>query len=131
LIEAVVVPSERVVYGIYRTNGGEQLICTRPLTDAELNAHAEHPETFFGVIKPQKSANGPLELYDFFHGSYGNASSETLLRLMADSADSAALRRLSREDLAMTYCERLVYATLQTATQQQGSNRASQLTRTE
>lgn len=121
LEDAVVLPSEKSVYGIYRTDAGERVVCTNQLTDAEAQAYAEQPDTFFGVIKRQSGINDPLELFDFFFESYGKSPKETLLRLMADRADISSLQALSQRELAEIYCEGAVYAVL--ASQERSAKR--------
>jgi len=113
LVDAVAVPSERLIYGVYKLSMGEHIICTNPMSDAEAQAYLESPETFFGVVKhADKGVKGPLELYDFFYGSYRHTSKEKLLEFMADAADIAELRALPQAELAIVYCERLTYAAI-------------------
>lgn len=113
LMEAVVVESEKLVYGIYKIENGQTLIITCPLTDDELSAYRRHPDTFFGVYKPpSKRTEDPLQLYDFFFNSYHNTSIDRLLDFMKDHPDFESLKALSEEELAITYCERLVYSIL-------------------
>ena len=51
-----------------------------------------------------------MELFDFFHGSYKKTSTEKLLEFMKNSSDLEALKKLSPEELLITYCERLGYS---------------------
>jgi len=97
-----------------QSQDGQRFHVTGPMTDAEVAAYAEHPDTFFGAVKPQGKANGPLELFDFFFESYGNLPKERLLELLAaaKTPDLEDLAKLSREDLADTYCERMVYGAM-------------------
>ncbi len=48
LEDAVALPSQKLIYGIYRTQGGERFTCTNPMTEGEAKAYAENPDTFFG-----------------------------------------------------------------------------------
>jgi len=109
LEDATVSEPEKLAYGVYRTVDGQRVIATTPLTDAELEAYRAHPDTFFGVINSVGKANSPLDMFDLFFGSYKGTSKERLLEFMAASADIAHLRNLPQEELAITYCERLVY----------------------
>ena len=36
--------------GIYLSDPGGLFTCANPMTDAEVNAYAENPEKFFGVV---------------------------------------------------------------------------------
>jgi hypothetical protein len=108
LMQGVVMPSKKECFGFYRTKEGKNIIATSPLTDSELAAYERHPDTFFGVPqRPQKEARDALELYDFFYDGHKSASKENLLKLLDGASDVAALKKLSREDLLRTYCERL------------------------
>jgi hypothetical protein len=108
LMQGVVMPSKKECFGFYRSKEGKNIIATCPLTDSELAAYQRHPDTFFGVPqRSQKGARDALELYDFFYDGYKSSSKENLLKLLEGASDVAALKKLSREDLLRTYCERL------------------------
>jgi hypothetical protein len=108
LMQGVVMPSEKLCYGFYRTKEGKNIIVTCPLTDNELAAYERHPDTFFGVPqRPQKEARDALELYDFFYDGHKSTSKENLLKLLDGASDMDELKKLSREELVQTYCERL------------------------
>ena len=110
LEHACVLENERKVWAVYRLDNGKQVICTCPLSDKELEAFLEHPDTFFGVHKKHKSeARDPLDLFDFFHSVYSKTSKEKLLAFMERHHDYQKLKSESQEELAITYCERLVY----------------------
>jgi hypothetical protein len=83
------------------------------LTDAELSAYRCHPDTFFGVYAPKKKrAETPLELFDFFFDSFRNTPKERLLELLAGHPEFERLKEESQEELALTYCEGVVYSIL-------------------
>lgn len=105
LEQAVAIPSEKRIYGIYRTDPGERFICTNDMTDAEAKAYAEHPETFFGVVERAGSLTGPVDLYLWFLETYSKSSRDDLLRFMAGRPDIETLRQLSREELAEIFSE--------------------------
>ena len=112
LEQAVGMPSEKEVYGIFRTDTGERVICTNPMIDAELKAYMEHPTTFFGVVQKEGSLKDPVDMYLWFFETYGKSSKEDLLRFMAGRSDIETLRTLSREELAEIYCEGLAYGVM-------------------
>lgn len=118
LVDAVAIPSERRMYGIYRKSTGEQMICHSPMTEAEASAYAEQPDTFFGVVKKQGAAKTPLELFDFFFESYGKLTKGKLLAMMASRPDIGNLQALAQRDLAEIYCEGMVNAAEALASQQ-------------
>jgi hypothetical protein len=108
LLQGVVLPEKKECFGFYQTKEGKNIIATCPLTDTEVAAYIRHPDTFFGVPqRPQKGARDALDLYDFFYDGYKSASKETLLKLLDGASDVEALKRLPREELLQTYCERL------------------------
>lgn len=113
LVEADVSESQKIAYGIYKLADGQSVISTCPLTDAELSAYRRHPDTFFGVYAPtKKRAETPLELFDFFFDSFRNTPKERLLELLADHPEFERLKEESQEELALTYCEGVVYSIL-------------------
>lgn len=113
LLDAVSLPSERLIYGIYRTSGGEQIICTNPMTDAEARAYLDHPETFFGVVKdPGKQVDDPMDLFERLYETYRHTTKEKLLEFMADSPSVEQLRTMPQEELALIHCERLTYSVM-------------------
>jgi hypothetical protein len=113
LMDAVVVETEKVAVCIYKLADGRQIVTTSALSDNECAAYRRHPETFFGVVKKHpRKIKDPIELYDCFYDCYRNATKERLLKLMKDAVDHSELAKLSLEELARTYAERLVYSIL-------------------
>jgi len=107
-------PTQQSVTGIFRSDDGKRFIVQAPMTDAELQAYAEHPDTFFGVVKPQRNPKGPLDWFNFFFEIHGKQSKEQLLRACANARlpDLEQLEKLSQEELATTYCERMANAVM-------------------
>ncbi len=111
LTTATVAEAEKLVYGAYRLEDGSSIIVTCPLSDDELLAYKKHPDTFFGVYQPVgKKINEPMELFDFFYNSYRQTPKEKLLEFMKDHPDFEKLEHESQKELAIIYCERLVYS---------------------
>ncbi len=109
LIDAVVAEKSGLVYGFYKIEAGNNVICTCPLTADELAAYKQFPDTFFGVDRPQgKNINDRVKLFDWFFSQYQKCSKEGLLNLMRAAADIEALKNMDQKELAITYCERLV-----------------------
>lgn len=110
LESGTVVPPWKAAACVFASGDGARFIVNIPLTEEDLQAHAEHPETFFGVVdrnagRPQPS--DPLDWFDFLWESYSRSPKETLLKLMADAPDVEQLKELGQEDLATEYCARL------------------------
>ena len=88
---------------------GKAGVYTWPLSDVEMAAWRQHPDTFFGEVGQRSTkAKDPLDLYDFFHNSYRQTPKELLLELMAGAHDVEELRRLEQPQLASIYAERCV-----------------------
>lgn len=113
LVNATVAENEKKIYGVYQLAGGNQIICTNPMTEDELLAYKIYPDTFFGVPLTQgKKVNYPLELYDFFYENHKNTPRDKLLEFMKNRSDLENLKNQSDKELLITYCEGLVYASL-------------------
>lgn len=113
LVDAVVSQKQKLVYGTYRLEDGKSVIATCPLSDNELSAYRRYPDTFFGIYRPQgKKIKNPLESFDFFYKSYRNTSKERLLELLKKHPQIEKLKEESQNELAITYCESLVYSSL-------------------
>lgn len=112
LESAVVIGSERKAYGVCRRiDDSCRIIVTFPLSERELEAYRKYPDTFFGAIDMNagRKCENIIDWYDFFFESYGNTPKEKLLEFMKDATDIEALKAMSQEGLAKTYCERLAY----------------------
>jgi hypothetical protein len=116
LRHADVIENEKSAFCVLEVPGEEDKIYKFELTDAELAAYRNHPETFFGKYdeKSKKQLRDPLDLYDWLHKGYSSASKEQLLKLLKDAPDIEDLKRLSQKELASIFCERTAYGFLQT-----------------
>ncbi len=112
LEQAVAVPSEKSMYGIYRTDAGERFICTNKMTDPEAKAYAEDPDTFFGVVERTGGLKDPIDTYLWFLESCSKSTKDDLLRSMSARPDIEKLRLLPREELAEILAESLAYGVL-------------------
>ena len=87
-----------------------------PLTEEELQAYAQHPATFFGVI--DRNAGRPMvktaiDWFNFLWETYSLSSKEKLLEFMAQAPDIERLERMSQEELATEYCTRMAGSMMQ------------------
>ena len=81
------------------------------MTPDDLAGYRRHPDTYFGiVIKQAKRIDDPLELFDFFYATYRHSSREKVLEFMAGWPDIEDLRGKETSELAIGYCQGLVYA---------------------
>ena len=98
----------------YQLATGEYINAVCPISDAELAAYRRYPETFFGEVRePSRHAKTLVDLCDFFYETYKNTTRENLLEWMTGSPDIEMLQTLSREDLAIIFCERLASSAIQ------------------
>ena len=113
LCDAVMNEAEKNVTGIYRLQNGRQELYSCPVSDAEIAAYRQHPDTFFGVERTNSiKADDPFELFMFMLNSYQKTPKSKLLELMKDSPDVAQLEKLPHEDLVEIYAERCTNAVL-------------------
>jgi hypothetical protein len=113
LTTATVLEAERTVYCGLTLDNGKSIVCSWPLSDAEIAAWRKHPDTFFGEVGQRSTkANDPLELYDFIHNVYRQTPRERLLEFMTGAPDIADLRQLDQPSLASLYAERCVNAVM-------------------
>ncbi len=110
LESGMVMPVQREAWCVVRSDDGKRFFVTVPLTEDELLAHKQHPQTFFGVVdrnegrKPLVSA---WDWFDFLWESYKDTPKEKLLEFMHTAPDLADLTALSQEALATQYCARM------------------------
>jgi len=113
LMSATVSETEKQIWGVYKTDQGEQFICTNPMTERELMAYKRQPETFFGVYSHQGGkAQSPMDMFDFFYESYKNTPRERLLEFLKAQPDIERLKSLADDELLITACERWMYGTM-------------------
>lgn len=104
LVDAVVMEQWKQAIGTFTTKDGEVMTARFDLTQAELAAWNQHPETFFGELRPASlEAKNPLDLYDFFLATYSKSTKDNLLAFMAESPDINELCILDQPSLAKRY----------------------------
>ena len=105
LCDALVLEGKGEAMGMYQLADGRNMMCTVPLSEAELAAYRRSPDTFFGALRHvSKGIKAPLDAYDFLFESYSKTSRELLLVFMATWPNIEALNGLSRAELAEIYC---------------------------
>jgi hypothetical protein len=107
LESGVVMPEWKAALCVVCSDDQQQFLVQIPLTDEELQAHAQHPTTFFGVIDRnagRSRRNTGLDWFDFFWESYSGSSKEKLIELMKHAPDIDRLKGLTQDELAIEYC---------------------------
>ena len=108
---AIVIEKKHLVSGIYKLEDGKSIIANCPITETELKVYKRNPDTFFGVYrKHSKTAETPLDMFDFLFEQYRNITRDKLLGFMEGSLDYNDLLKKTQEELAIIYCERLLYS---------------------
>jgi hypothetical protein len=111
LVDATVSERERLVYGIYELDDGRSIISSCLLTEEELYAYKRYPDTFFGIYRQRgRRTDDPLEMFDWLYETYRNTPKEKLLEFLRGHPDFEQLKGENHKELAITYCERLVYS---------------------
>lgn len=110
LTSGVVVEQEMSATCAVQLDDGRSFIVSCPLSDAEMAAWRQHPETFFGEVSREGKCDTALDLYDFLMATYTKTPKAKLLEFMAGAPDIARLRELDHGDLASIYCERVAAA---------------------
>lgn len=112
----VVMPSLKAASCVVCTDNQKRFTVQIPLTDEELQAYAQHPATFFGVIDRNAGrpmANTALDWFNFFWETYSLSSKEELLEFMAQAPDIERLKLLSQGELATETCTRMAGSMMQ------------------
>ncbi|VVM75270.1 hypothetical protein [Pseudomonas fluorescens] len=113
LENCVVMPKSREACCVVCSDDQQRFVVKILLTDDEIQAHAQHPKTFFGVI--DKNAGRPrpktgLDWFDFFWEAYSSSTKEKLIELMDQAPDVERLKEMTQEDLADEYCAQMANA---------------------
>lgn len=115
LESAVVMENSKEAWGTYLTEKGHRVNVRCPISEEELFAYKQNPETFFGVpLSTVKKTENELELYDFFYNSYKNSTREKIIALLKVNPSDNKYQNMSKEELLKTLCEGFVYGELST-----------------
>jgi hypothetical protein len=123
LTTGIVSKEEKVAHLAFSLPDGRGVMMRAPVSDAEVAAYLQHPETFFGVhLKVGKQlGNDPLALFEFFYESYKAIPRDRLLTFLANAPDLAELQKLPDDELRMVCCERWSYSIMDKAEKKAGS----------
>lgn len=108
LQDACVNEKEKLIYCAFNKPDGKGFISSVPMTDNELEAYREYPDTFFGVYKEaNKKLADPIELYEWLKNNYKDTPKEKLIEFMQAHESIDKLNEMSQEELSDLYCEGL------------------------
>ncbi|HTV29034.1 MAG TPA: hypothetical protein VMF32_14710, partial [Xanthobacteraceae bacterium] len=122
LYDAVVQEAQKQVFGIYQLATGESVNAVCPISDRELAAYKNYPETFFGEVRqPTRHAKTLVDWCDFFYETYKDTPREKLLEWMTTAPDIEHLRTLPQPELAIIICERWAYGAFERGNKKKAS----------
>ncbi len=99
----VMEPTREAVLSIH--DGHSRRLYRSPMSDDEFRAWQRYPDTFFGRLEGSKrSADDPVQLYDFLLETYRTTSREKLLEFMTSWPDRTRREQMSHAELAKHYC---------------------------
>lgn len=111
LTTATVSERDKVAHLIFQLQDGRNILTKVPLSDGELAAYRQHPETFFGVhLQVSKETKDPLALFEFFYDAYKNTPRERMLEFLKSAHDFDELSKLPDDELLLVFCDRHVGA---------------------
>lgn len=92
------------------TPDGKNLIIVQPMSADQMADYNRHPDLFFG----EESRNGgniddPYLLFEWMLKTYSKTPKERLLEFMVGSSDMERLKLMTQDDLALIYCQRMVF----------------------
>jgi len=103
---ATVIEAEKEAWVGITDSLGRGLILRQPMSDDELADYKDHPDAYFGRIQaPKKQIREPYEFFEVCMDTYKDQTREILLEFMQSAPNLAELRKLSREELVIAYCE--------------------------
>lgn len=110
LESGVVMSEQREAWCVVCSDEQQRFIIKLPLSDEELHAYSQHPETFFGVIDRNAGRSSPktdLDWFNFLWETYSNTTKDTLIEFMGHASDIERLKTLTQKELATEYCARM------------------------
>ncbi len=108
LLQGNVAESEKLAYCIVGMPDGSQGVVTIPLSEQEIRAYRESPQTFFGREEPKQKAENPLELYDLMLAGYRDTAKDRLVELLAETGiPPSTVSSLTQQKLAELLAERM------------------------
>lgn len=110
LESGIVMPEWKAASCVVCSDDQQRFIVQIPLTDEELQAHAQHPSTFFGVIDRNAGRTSPktaLDWFNFFWETYSRSTKEKLIEFMGGAPDIERLKEMTQEALVTEYCTRM------------------------
>lgn len=104
---ALVLEAEKAVMVAVQSRDGKSYLLKEPIGDAQLADYLAHSDAYFGeIVRPNREAKTPQDMFDFFMHAYGALPRETLLERFQDRVPNAEAMETDR--LRAIYCEGLI-----------------------
>tara|TARA_R110000824_G_scaffold3839_5_gene18338 strand:- start:1267 stop:2937 length:1671 start_codon:yes stop_codon:yes gene_type:complete len=95
-----------VMVAVYSADGKSYLL-KEPVSDAQLTDYRAHPDAYFGeIVRPQKEAKTPQDMFEFLMHAYAEMSREKLLEHLQGRIPNA--ETMHTDQLRAIYCEGMV-----------------------
>jgi hypothetical protein len=99
----------RTAHLMLKSPDGKHFRMTAELSDAEMAAYKQHPETFFGTIQEVgKNHTDPMEFFEALYNIHKDWPRESFLKNLKGAPDFDQLSQLDDEELRLTFVERMV-----------------------
>lgn len=103
---AVVEAEKRAYVAIAPNNGGNAMVLTNDLSDAELDDYRRYGDAYFGEAEVRRhECKDVFDLYEWMVSCYSKTPRERLLDLAKDRPDIEYLRQLDQADIVLELCE--------------------------
>ncbi len=105
LLQATVDEPNKKAWTLCRNTNGQTQLIQIPLTDDEVNAYKQSPDTFFGIYHEQgKKISDPIEMFDFFMKGHQLLTKEDILIRLKNYPNHDELLMKTRDELLEIYC---------------------------
>lgn len=107
---AIMLEAEKSVMVAVNCADGKSYLLKEPINDAQLADYRAHPDAYFGeIVRPQKEAKTPHDMFEFLMHAYAKMPREKLLGHLQGRIPGA--ETLHTDQLRAIYCEGMVSST--------------------
>lgn len=104
---AIMQEAEKSVMVAVHCADGKSYLLKEPVSDAQLADYRAHPDAYFGeIVRPQREAKTPQDLFEFFMHAYAEMPREKLLAHLGGRVPG--VETMHTDQLRAVYCEGMV-----------------------
>lgn len=104
---ALMMEKEKCVMVAVHCVDGKSYLLKEPVGDAQITDYKAHPDAYFGeIVRPQREAKTPKDMFEFFMHAYGEMPREKLLQHLRGRVPEA--EAMQTDHLRAIYCEGIV-----------------------